>query len=893
MKRLAAIIVAAIAAASQAWGVGGGIGGGQLNSYVWTADPTVLYEPGLSQSGDGGTFNINPAGGMGGIYIGYTPFVTLLANFIATNSTGSGGVSTSGVQAVIAEWATTGTVASVLSESAARAAGDAALSNAIQTISLTPGLLNVVIAGVTGTLNSAGTTSTVVLTAANVGAVANTAAGIAAAGGLTNAAAFDAAGAATTVSNALNAAKVGTNVTISINGVAGMLSSNLSYTVAGISTSDVAAIAASVMSTGATLTASVVTGSQSNQISSALTNIPTLQQVTAAGNMANGDIIIPRRRSQQDQSLALGFEVNSQYGYVATNSIYFNYGGWSFSNKSDVESSLALGQFLEGSYPLDGSHLQGITASQVGADAAGAAAAVTTTSIGAVPTTRTITVNGTVGALTSNLSFTVAASGNAVTNGGATVNGNAVSNGAAITVTASLPAYVLTNAAAFDPAGAAATVQSNVTWNPITSSEATTTNYSQNGTNYTAYIFTNPASAASFSVPTNTAVGMLIVAGGGGGSFGGGGGGGVIATNVVLSGTYSVSVGAGGVGGWETVTNAANGSNSVVGSFVAFGGGYGGGIIDNLGDGGAGGSGGGGGHHQSPDGGGGNVSPANGGAATNGQGYAGGAGRLPNNWGGGGGGGATHVGYDATASTGGNGGDGFVSLISGVSKYYGAGGGGAYGGIGANGIGGNGASGPGMQSGTSGSVNTGAGGGGANRSAGNTLNFPGAGGRGIVIIRIATPIFGAGFNATGVAGNGQYLTGITAAQVGAVSTATFNSVESTNVLANQGILIPQILTTDTTNNLTICIGNLIGKAYQCYTATGAISLAVCPAWTSTYVSDFVTVALSLYGPTGIILPSYIKTNAGFTAYTTGATNLLLMTKSPYSPNILLGNLVMP
>ena len=68
-------------------------------------------------------------------------------------------------------------------------------------------------------------------------------------------------------------------------------------------------------------------------------------------------------------------------------------------------------------------------------DPAGSAAGVTLAGLGGVATSRTITINGTAGTLSSNLVFTVeSGTANAVTNGGATINGQAISNGAAIVV---------------------------------------------------------------------------------------------------------------------------------------------------------------------------------------------------------------------------------------------------------------------------------------------------------------------------------------------------------------------------------------------------------------------------------------------------------------------------
>ena len=90
MKRAAAIIVAALLAATQALAVGGGIGGGQLNDYAWSSDPTILYSPNLSPSGDGGTWNIDPSGGLGGMFIGHSQFSALLAQFMSTNTAPAG-----------------------------------------------------------------------------------------------------------------------------------------------------------------------------------------------------------------------------------------------------------------------------------------------------------------------------------------------------------------------------------------------------------------------------------------------------------------------------------------------------------------------------------------------------------------------------------------------------------------------------------------------------------------------------------------------------------------------------------------------------------------------------------------------------------------------------------
>ena len=99
MKYAAAILVAAFIAAFSApsvLAVGGGIGGGQLNSYVWTSDPTVHYEPNISADGDGGTFNINPAAGMYGVFIDGQSLPFWIES-LATNS----GVSASAVTNIV------------------------------------------------------------------------------------------------------------------------------------------------------------------------------------------------------------------------------------------------------------------------------------------------------------------------------------------------------------------------------------------------------------------------------------------------------------------------------------------------------------------------------------------------------------------------------------------------------------------------------------------------------------------------------------------------------------------------------------------------------------------------------------------------------------------------
>jgi hypothetical protein len=215
----------------------------------------------------------------------------------------------------------------------------------------------------------------------------------------------------------------------------------------------------------------------------------------------------------------------------------------------------------------------------------------------------------------------------------------------------------------------------------------------------------------------------LVVAGGGsgGGSYAGGGGAGGMQTGFleVAAGSYSITVGDGGAAVGDT-SEANNGENSVFSTITSIGGGGGG----NTGTGDAG--------HTGGSGGGGAASSGAAGAATTGQGSAGGAGSSGNA--GGGGGGASAAGSAGSSTTGGNGGAGLASSITGASVTYADGGGG--GGQGAGGSGGGSGGGDGdTSSGMHGVANTGSGGGG--RWVGSYT--PGAGGSGIVIIRIYTP----------------------------------------------------------------------------------------------------------------------------------------------------------
>lgn len=245
---------------------------------------------------------------------------------------------------------------------------------------------------------------------------------------------------------------------------------------------------------------------------------------------------------------------------------------------------------------------------------------------------------------------------------------------------------------------------------------------------------------------------VLVVGGGGGGggSYGGGGGAGGLIWQpgfVVLSPTYSVTIGNGGTGGAAGANNGTNGGNSLFGNnFTALGGGAGGGA-GGGGDGAAGGSGGGGGGVFG--GGGANT----GGAGTVGQGNNGGNGNASTGAAdrtGGGGGGAGAVGAVGTNTDGGQGGIGqdfsanFGTGVGELGWFAGGGGGGKRSGGGAagpGGMGGGGAGGEpiggGSQVGVAGLPNTGGGGGGAG---GWNVAPGGDGGSGIVITQYTAPL---------------------------------------------------------------------------------------------------------------------------------------------------------
>ena len=254
--------------------------------------------------------------------------------------------------------------------------------------------------------------------------------------------------------------------------------------------------------------------------------------------------------------------------------------------------------------------------------------------------------------------------------------------------------------------------------------------------------------SGTFTPKTSLTCDILVVAGGGSGGWpyaGGGGAGGLLlhsAQALTQDTAYTVTVGAGGTGGYNT-GHGQQGGNSQFGSLTAAVGGGGG-----LGDGSNssvknGGSGGGGAPADR------NSAGSGGGTATSGQGSAGGngSGLGSTNTSGGGGGGAGGAGANGTTTSGGAGGAGvntystwLATLMLGDSQGYvaGGGGGGTNGaqnqvGAGGAGGGGSGASNDGLRNSERGMKNTGGGSGGG--GAGNASQSPQSGGSGLVIVR--------------------------------------------------------------------------------------------------------------------------------------------------------------
>jgi hypothetical protein len=234
--------------------------------------------------------------------------------------------------------------------------------------------------------------------------------------------------------------------------------------------------------------------------------------------------------------------------------------------------------------------------------------------------------------------------------------------------------------------------------------------------------------------PSNFTAEYLVVAGGGGGSAalsqnwegaGGGAGGMLSGTSTITVGTtYSVTVGAGGAGGYYNVWDGVNGDDSSISTIAVATGGGGGGANANPG-------------HNGGSGGGSWSGAAGTGIA--GQGYNGSNGHY--NQAGGGAGSAVGVYQGFGQHTGDQGGDGLSNSITGSSVIYAVGGCGA---TAAASVGGGGAGGysnylgVGDYVGADGTAHTGGGGGGG---ASATNGHGGAGGSGVVVIRIPTAYY--------------------------------------------------------------------------------------------------------------------------------------------------------
>jgi hypothetical protein len=300
---------------------------------------------------------------------------------------------------------------------------------------------------------------------------------------------------------------------------------------------------------------------------------------------------------------------------------------------------------------------------------------------------------------------------------------------------------------------AEASITSNINFTS-TGLEFTSASFNDSGKNFIYMAFKeNPV---QYAIPSGE-MGYLVAAGGGSGAnsgAGGGagglrttygttsGGGASAETNLTLAaGTYTITVGAGGVSRGAGSSPPAYGGQGLSGlastitgvaSVSTVGGGGGGSNSQSAApplsaSGLNGGSGGG----QGP-------SAASGetpGSGTANEGFGGGTSSLSAPYGSGGGGGAGSTGGNRVGNTPGNGGDGLTISITGSNSGYAGGGGGSGGtaanfGLGTSG-GGNGA--PITGTGISGTTNTGGGGGG-----GGDTRAAGSGGSGIVVLRLNT-----------------------------------------------------------------------------------------------------------------------------------------------------------
>ena len=368
----------------------------------------------------------------------------------------------------------------------------------------------------------------------------------------------------------------------------------------------------------------------------------------------------------------------------------------------------------------------------------------------------------------------------------------------------------------------------------------------------TIYSFTS--GSGTFVVPAGAPVivDYLVVGGGGAGGnwIGGGGGAGglVYAKGVQLpAGSYSWTVGAGGVGVTGCNVSAGNGSNSSLsnatfGNVVALGGGAGGTFnstaASNAGS--NGGSGGGGAQ---------NGSTLNlGGVAAIGQGNSGGSCAITAFSGGGGGGGAGGLGTSTTTTAGGAGGIGLVIPITGSNVYYAGGGGGAADGAASTGGLGGGGAGIGLAAsgaGVSGLANTGGGGGGAARNAATFAG--GSGGSGVIILRVYTNI-----GSRLLIGDGSGYSMALSAQSNAVTTDVMTVTDQGNVsIGLSNALFNGITdgTFDSSGNMYIC--DTTNNRVRKISPTGIVTTLVGNGLASNVAGT--GIRASLNGPSGLVL----------------------------------------
>lgn len=321
------------------------------------------------------------------------------------------------------------------------------------------------------------------------------------------------------------------------------------------------------------------------------------------------------------------------------------------------------------------------------------------------------------------------------------------------------------------------------------------------GSNDIYYSFTSTTGTYSFT-PSNTCIcDILLVGGGGSGGrrCGGGGGGGAVIylqNKLLTTGTYTIYVGKGG----DAVPSSTNGlgldgnngddskivfnSNNI---YLAKGGGGGAGSTGTNLNGKAGGSSGGGTWDTS------STTPLTTNVPSGTYGYIGGYGGTASSiYYGGGGGGASAIGTNYSSGVCGSGGNGTSVSITGSATTYGGGGGGGSGHLtggtpnGTAGTGGSGGGGAGSISSanaTNGTDNTGGGGGGTGLS-GNIHGSSGAGGSGIVLIRVKTVIDYDSFN---------YISGIEIEPQNINQLSIYNpNVNNTNLFFNMMLSINEI-----------------------------------------------------------------------------------------------------